>query len=80
MTPPLFRVGQTVRLRLDAQVLLREFGANRPVEGTVLEVRTVRGKPLYQVGGQIGDDPDDLWNIDLREDELAEAGGERAHV
>lgn len=80
MTPPLFRVGQKVSIRLDALVLLREFGARRPIEGTVLEVRTVRGQPLYQVGGQIGDDPDDLWNLDLREDELADAGGEQAHV
>jgi hypothetical protein len=71
MTTPLFRVGQKVRLRLDAQVLLREIGPPRPDKGTVLEVRTVRGKPLYQVGGQIGDDPDDIWNLDLREDELA---------
>jgi hypothetical protein len=71
MSPPLFHVGQKVSIRLDALVLLREFGPRRPVEGAVLEVRIVKGKPLYQVGGQIGDDPDDIWNLDLREDELA---------
>jgi hypothetical protein len=61
-----------VRIRPDALVLLREFRPC-PTEGTVLEVRTVRGERLYQVGGQIGDDPDDLWNLDLREEELADA-------
>jgi hypothetical protein len=80
MIPPKFQAGQKVSIRLDALVLLREFGARRPVEGAVLEVRTVRGKPLYQVGGQIGHEPDDLWNLDLREDDLADAGGERINV
>jgi CheY-like chemotaxis protein len=28
----------------------------------------------------IGHEPDDLWNLDLREDDLADAGGERINV
>jgi hypothetical protein len=66
-----------VRIRLDAQVLLREWGARRPIEGTVLEIRTAKGERLYQVGGMIGDNPDELWNLDLHEDELADADGDR---
>jgi hypothetical protein len=70
MTPPKFHVGQKVRLSIEVQALLRDLDP-RPVEGTVLDIRLRDGRPLYQVGGQIGENSNDLWNMDFRENELA---------
>ena len=79
MTPPKFHVGQKVRLSIEVQALLRDLDP-RPVEGTVLEIRIRVGRPLYQIGGQIGPSPEDIWNADLFEHELVDAGGERSDV
>jgi hypothetical protein len=38
--------------------------------GTVLEVRMLDGAAWYQVGGQVADNPDELWNADFGESEL----------
>jgi hypothetical protein len=35
--------------------------------GTVLEVRMLDGAAWYQVGGQVADNPDELWNADFGE-------------
>jgi hypothetical protein len=38
--------------------------------GTVLDVMQRDGETWYQVGGQVADNPDELWNADFRENEL----------
>lgn len=74
MTPAKFAIGQKVRIRTAVPALRRELGPGQPCEGTVLDIRIVGGRRLYQVGGRINDDPDALWNAEFREHELAEAG------
>jgi hypothetical protein len=38
--------------------------------GTIIEVRKLSGDDWYTVGGQVADDPDELWNAPFREHEL----------
>jgi|HubBroStandDraft_6_1064221.scaffolds.fasta_scaffold2892912_1 hypothetical protein len=56
-----FEVGQKVRVMRTA--LKNNIG-------TIIEVRKLSGDDWYTVGGQVADDPDELWNAPFREHEL----------